>query len=241
MSGGALASVAPALGVYGCRGLVRGRVSAGSGWFRRKWAPISPWVLDFCAVFGGSCSLPALPTWGNAGALRRFGPIRPAKPSRSCERGSLGLKAAHLNVRFGPGRKHCDCRAACVGTPSANRERRGVWDVRGRSLPGCRAPCCAIPRPAVCLVSGEHTNAAQPSRLRPRQKASPALFGFREALGATDDFAVSVLVHADRHDDRDVLAGSALWRSTMAVANLIPLSLGVVSVICPGVMVKPRS
>ena len=44
--------------------------------------------LDFCAVFGGVCSLSALPTWGNAGVLWRFGPVRPAKPPRSCKRGS---------------------------------------------------------------------------------------------------------------------------------------------------------
>ena len=85
---------------YGCRGLVRGRAPATSGLFRRKWAPISPWVLDFCAVFGGSRSLPASPTWGNADAAWRFGLIRPAKPSRSCKRGSLALKVAHLNVCF---------------------------------------------------------------------------------------------------------------------------------------------
>ena len=41
----------------------------------------------------------------------------------------------------------------------------------------------------------------------------------REALGAADDLAVSVLVHADRHHDRNVLAGAALWRSTTAVAK----------------------
>lgn len=54
--------------------------------------------LDFCAVFGGGCSLPAQPTWGNAGAARRFGPIRPAKPPRSCKRGSRVARGA---------RRHC--------------------------------------------------------------------------------------------------------------------------------------
>ena len=31
--------------------------------------------LDFCAVFGGGRSPSAPPTWENAGAARRFGPI----------------------------------------------------------------------------------------------------------------------------------------------------------------------
>lgn len=44
-------------------------------------------VLDFCAVFGGGRSLSAPPTWGNAGAARSFGPIRPAKPPRSLQMG----------------------------------------------------------------------------------------------------------------------------------------------------------
>lgn len=84
---------------------------AGSGRFRRKRAPISPRVLDFCAVPGGSCSLSAYPTWGNADAGWRFGLIRPAKPPRSCERDSLALEVAHLGVCFGfvgAGRRHCD-------------------------------------------------------------------------------------------------------------------------------------
>ena len=41
-------------GAYGCRGLACGRAPAGSGRFRRKWAPILPWVPGFCAVFGGA-------------------------------------------------------------------------------------------------------------------------------------------------------------------------------------------
>lgn len=72
---------------------------------------ISPWVLDFCAVSGGSCSLSAPPTWGNADAGWRFGPIRPAKPPRSCKWGSLASEVAHLGVCFGlvgAGRRHCD-------------------------------------------------------------------------------------------------------------------------------------
>ena len=87
------------------------RPPAGSGRFRRKWAPISPWALDFCAVFGGGRSLLASPTRGNAGVLWRFGPIRPAKPPRSCERDSLASEVAHLGVCFGfvgAGRRHCD-------------------------------------------------------------------------------------------------------------------------------------
>lgn len=84
------------VGVSGCRGLVRERAPAGSGRFRRKWAPISPWVLDFCAVFGEVCWLSASPTWGNVGVLRRFGSVQPAKPPRSCEWGLLALKVARL-------------------------------------------------------------------------------------------------------------------------------------------------
>ena len=57
------------VGADGCRGFARGRAPAGSGRFRRKRAPISPWVLGFCAVFGGVRSLSASPTWGNVGAV----------------------------------------------------------------------------------------------------------------------------------------------------------------------------
>ena len=88
------------VGADGCRGFARGRSPATSGRFRRKRAPISPWVLGFCAVFCGSCSPSAPPTWGNAGAGWRFEPIRPAKPPRSCKRGSLALKVAHLDACF---------------------------------------------------------------------------------------------------------------------------------------------
>lgn len=55
-------------------------------------------VLDFCAVFGGGCSPLAPPTWGNAGVLRRFRPIRPAKPSRSCKWGSRASEVAHFDT-----------------------------------------------------------------------------------------------------------------------------------------------
>ena len=44
-------------------------------------------ALDFCAVFGGGCSLSVPPNWGNAGVGWRFGPIRPAKPPRSLQMG----------------------------------------------------------------------------------------------------------------------------------------------------------
>lgn len=93
-----------AVGAGGCRGLARGRAPADSGRFRRKWAPISPWVLDFWAVPGGSCSLSASPTWGNADTEWHFGLIRPAKPPRSCKRGLLGLKVAHEDVQLRRGR-----------------------------------------------------------------------------------------------------------------------------------------
>lgn len=89
------------IGAYGCRGFARGRAPADSGWFCRKRGPISPWVLDFCAVFGGGRSLPVSPTWGNADAAWRFGLIRPAKPPRSCKRGLRVLKVVHLGVCFG--------------------------------------------------------------------------------------------------------------------------------------------
>ena len=54
--------------------------------------------LDFCAVFGGDRSPSAPPIWENAGAARRFGPIWPAKPPRSCERGSRATEVAHLDT-----------------------------------------------------------------------------------------------------------------------------------------------
>ena len=59
------------------------------------------------------------------------------------------------------------------------------------------------------LIAGEHAHAAKAARLQPRQEGAPALLGFREALGAADDLAVSVLVHADRHHDRHVLVGAS--------------------------------
>lgn len=77
-----------------------------------------PRVLVFCVVFGGGRSLSASPTWGNVCAVRRFGPIRPAKPLRSCKRGLLVLRVAHLNVCFGSvgaGYRHCECDSASVG------------------------------------------------------------------------------------------------------------------------------
>ena len=59
------------------------------------------------------------------------------------------------------------------------------------------------------LVAGEHAHAAQPSRLQLRQEAAPAFLGFREALGAADDLAVAVIVHADRRHRRHVLVGAS--------------------------------
>ena len=69
----------------------------------------------------------------------------------------------------------------------------------------------------------------------------PAILALGEALGASDHLAIAVLGHDDGDHDGDVLAGAALWRSTTAVANLIPLSLGILSVVCPDVAVKPHS
>ena len=112
-----------AVGAGGCRGLACGQDPAMSDArpHRRLRLPgLRPWsrpcdfwavsqetgadfamVLDFCAVFGGVCSLLAPPTWGNAGVLRRFGQVRPAKPPRSRERDSLTLEMARLNACFG--------------------------------------------------------------------------------------------------------------------------------------------
>ena len=59
------------------------------------------------------------------------------------------------------------------------------------------------------FVAHEHARAAQPAGLEPRQEIAPALLGFREALGAADGLAVSVLVHADRHHHRHVLVGAS--------------------------------
>lgn len=89
---------------YGCRDFIRGCPSATSGRFCRKWALILPWVLDFWAVFRGRCSLSASPTWGNVGAVRRFGLIQPAKPPRSLQAISvielgLLLRLAPINLR----------------------------------------------------------------------------------------------------------------------------------------------
>ena len=78
------------VGACDCRGLARCRAPATSG------------------VFGRCRSLSTSPTWGNAGVLWRFELVRPAKPPRSCKRGSLALEAAHLNACFdsvGAGRR----------------------------------------------------------------------------------------------------------------------------------------
>lgn len=64
---------------------------ATSGRFRSKWAPVLTWSPGFWAVCRRRCSMPALPTWGNAGAMRPFAPIPPAKPLRSCCRVSRAI------------------------------------------------------------------------------------------------------------------------------------------------------
>lgn len=119
-------------------------------------------VLDFCAVFDGGCSLSASPTWGNAGALWRFGPVRPAKPPRSCKRGSLALKVAHLDACFdsvGAGRHpRMDKRFKPAAVQAISRKL--VWwrdecghvyqmTVRGRARakPGCCPYCSGRKRP----------------------------------------------------------------------------------------------
>lgn len=119
-------------------------------------------VLDFCSVFDGGCSLSASPTWGNAGALWRFGPVRPAKPPRSCKWGSLALKVAHLDAcvdSVGTGRHpRMDRRFKPAAVQAINRKL--VWwrdecgrvyqmAVRGRARakPGCCPYCSGRKRP----------------------------------------------------------------------------------------------
>ena len=127
------------VGADGYRGFARGRAPAGSGRFRRKRAPISPWVLGFCAVFGGGRSLSASPTWGNVGAVRRFGQIRLAKPLRSCKRGLLVLRVAYLSACFGSagaGCGHCDCCGYRQGSfANLPMSRRGHRRYRPTSRP----------------------------------------------------------------------------------------------------------
>lgn len=98
-------------GPYGWRGFALGCASATPGRFRRKRGPISPWALVFCAVSGGVCSISALPSWGNAGVLWRFGLIRPAKPPRSLRAGFAGRKG-----RGG-------CQRACLAWGPREREQ----------------------------------------------------------------------------------------------------------------------
>lgn len=90
------------VGADGCRALARGLAPPRDFWgVSQEMGADFAMVLDFCAVFGGGCSPLAPPTWGNAGVLRRFRPIRPAKPPRSCKWGLLASEMAHLNVCFG--------------------------------------------------------------------------------------------------------------------------------------------
>lgn len=100
-------------GAYGWCGFALGCAPATPGRFRRKRGPISPWALVFCAVSGGVCSLSALPTWGNAGVLWRFGLIRPAKPPRSRGPDSRGAR----------GEADAKGRALRGGLASVNRGR----------------------------------------------------------------------------------------------------------------------
>ena len=95
----------------GARGLACGLAPCGFWMVSQEKGADFAMVLDFCAVFGGCCLLSASPTWENAGVLRCFGPVRPAKLPRSCRRGSLVLKVAHLNTCSSPvgaGRRYCD-------------------------------------------------------------------------------------------------------------------------------------
>ena len=83
---------------YGCCGLARGRAPCDFWAVSQEVGADFAMGLDFCAVFGGGRSPSAPPTWENAGAARRFGPIWPAKPPRSCERGSRATEVAHLDT-----------------------------------------------------------------------------------------------------------------------------------------------
>ena len=82
----------------GARGLACGLAPCGFWMVSQENGADFAMVLDFCAVFGGGRSLLAPPTWENAGAARRFGPSRPAKPPRSCKWGSLASEVAHLDT-----------------------------------------------------------------------------------------------------------------------------------------------
>lgn len=96
MSGGALASAlaAGATSPAGALPLALGG-SAGNG---RRFRH-GPGLL--CGFWRG-CSLSPSPTWRNVGVLWRFGQVRPAKPPRSCERGSRALRMARLDMCSGP-------------------------------------------------------------------------------------------------------------------------------------------
>ena len=94
------AAVCALIGAGGYCGPVRGRAPAGSGRFRRKRALSSPWVLDFCAVFGGVCrrrlhrpgETPAL-----GGVSGRFG-LRNRPEVASGVRESLGERGGTVLV-----------------------------------------------------------------------------------------------------------------------------------------------
>ena len=142
-----MSGVAPALALTAAAASPADAPPAGSGWFRRKWAPISPWVLGFCAVFGGGCSPSAQPTWGNVGVLWRFGLIRPAKPPRSLQVGFAYVEDGAS--RYAPRSTvvlvvSIAIAGSRVLMPRARTGgRRGVRDVGGRPSPGGCARCCA--------------------------------------------------------------------------------------------------
>lgn len=85
--------VAPASALT-ARGFVLGRALAGSGRFRRKRAPISPWVLGFCAVFAGSCSSLRSPTWGKRRRCMAFRADSACETAQKFAVHRRGLRAA---------------------------------------------------------------------------------------------------------------------------------------------------
>ena len=70
---------------YGARGLACGPPPRAFGAVLQETGADIAMGSDFWVVFRGCYAAPASPTWGNVGAVRRFGLIRPAKPPRSHE------------------------------------------------------------------------------------------------------------------------------------------------------------
>lgn len=108
---------------------------AGSGRFRRKWSPISSWVLGFWTVFGGCCPLSVSLTWGTAGAVRRFGSVRLAKPPRSRKRGLRAARAGQQTLRSAP-----DSRGARGETGAKGHALRGRSHEREQGTEVCSFP-----------------------------------------------------------------------------------------------------